>query len=118
MALDYSSGRNWAGIHWRSDAAASVSLGEAAAIAMLRDERATYREEFEGFSFMRFDGSRVTIESMQNRGAVFCRHAGLQQLHCRLDPLHQLRRGSRHAASPRPTRAETNPPRFCMLSAR
>ena len=68
MALDYSSGRNWAGIHWRSDAAASVSLGEAAAIAMLRDERATYREEFEGFSFMRFDGSRVTIESMQNRG--------------------------------------------------
>jgi hypothetical protein len=61
MALNYGGGRNWAGIHWRSDAAASMALGEEVAIAMLRDERATYREEFEGFSFTRFDGSRVTI---------------------------------------------------------
>ena len=61
MALNFGGGRNWAGIHWRSDAAASMAIGEAVAIAMLRDERTTYREAFDGFSFTRFDGSRVTV---------------------------------------------------------
>jgi hypothetical protein len=31
------------------------------AIGLLRDERTTLREAFDGFSFTRFDGSRVTI---------------------------------------------------------
>jgi hypothetical protein len=61
MAANFGFGRNWAGIHWRSDAAASMALGEAVAIAMLSDERAALREVFDGFSFTRFDGSRVTI---------------------------------------------------------
>jgi len=38
-----------------------MALGEEVAIGMLRDERMTLREPFEGFSFTRFDGSRVTI---------------------------------------------------------
>jgi len=46
---------------WRSDASASMALGEEVAIGMLRDERTTLRESFDGFSFTRFDGSRVTI---------------------------------------------------------
>ena len=54
-------GRNWAGIHWRSDGAASLPLAEEVAISMLREEKATYREMFDGFSFTRFDGTRVTI---------------------------------------------------------
>jgi hypothetical protein len=54
-------GRAWMGIHWWSDTAASMALGEEVAIALLRDERATYREAFDGFSFTRFDGSRITI---------------------------------------------------------
>ncbi|MGG5890944.1 hypothetical protein ACLF3G_28075 [Falsiroseomonas sp. HC035] len=61
MAANLAMGRNWMGIHWWSDAAASLALGEAVAIGVLRDERVTYREAFDGFSFTRFDGSRVTI---------------------------------------------------------
>jgi hypothetical protein len=61
LAVNFGFGRNWAGIHWRSDAAASMALGEEVAISMLRDERMTLREPFDGFSFTRFDGSRVTI---------------------------------------------------------
>jgi hypothetical protein len=61
LAVNLGFGRNWAGIHWRSDASASMAIGEEVAIGMLRDERTTLREPFDGFSFTRFDGSRVTI---------------------------------------------------------
>jgi len=61
LAVNFGFGRNWAGIHWRSDAAASMVLGEEVAIGLLRDERTTLRESFDGFSFTRFDGSRVTV---------------------------------------------------------
>ena len=61
MAVNYGGGRNWAGIHWRSDAAASMALGEEVAISLLRDTKMALRESFDGFSFTRFDGSCVTI---------------------------------------------------------
>lgn len=61
LALNYGTGRSWAGIHWRSDIAASVALGEEIAIGLLRDERATFRENFGGFAFTRFDGTRITV---------------------------------------------------------
>jgi hypothetical protein len=61
LAVNYVMGRNWAGIHWRSDGSASLALAEEVAISMLREEKATYREMFDGFSFARFDGTRVTI---------------------------------------------------------
>jgi hypothetical protein len=61
MATNFAMGRNWMGIHWWSDAAASLVIGEEVAIAILRDERQTYREAFDGFTFTRFDGRRVTI---------------------------------------------------------
>ncbi|WP_437780846.1 vanadium-dependent haloperoxidase [Sorangium sp. So ce1097] len=61
LATNYAFGRNWAGIHWRSDAAASLALGEEVAIRLLRDERRTFREPFEGFTFTRFDGTRITV---------------------------------------------------------
>ncbi|WP_437967969.1 vanadium-dependent haloperoxidase [Sorangium sp. So ce260] len=61
LATNYAFGRNWAGIHWRTDAAASLALGEQVAISLLRDERRTFREPFEGFTFTRFDGTRVTL---------------------------------------------------------
>ncbi|MBL6459416.1 hypothetical protein JMJ55_29305 [Belnapia sp. T6] len=59
LAMNLAMGRNWTGIHWWSDAAASMPLGEEVAIALLRDERMTLQEPFEGFSLTRFDGSRV-----------------------------------------------------------
>jgi hypothetical protein len=61
LATNLGQGRNWAGIHWRSDAAASLPQAEEVAITLLRDERATFREPFDGFAFSRFDGTRVTV---------------------------------------------------------
>jgi hypothetical protein len=61
LALNSGLGRNWAGIHWRTDAAAAFAAGEAVAIALLRNERATFREPFEGFTFTKFDGTRITV---------------------------------------------------------
>jgi len=61
LAWNYGIGRDWAGIHWRSDFSASLPLGEDVAISVLRDERLTYREPFDGFSFTRFDGTKITI---------------------------------------------------------
>jgi hypothetical protein len=61
LATNIGLGRNWAGIHWRSDAAASLPQAEEIAIALLRDERNVFREPFEGFKFTRFDGTLVEI---------------------------------------------------------
>ncbi|MEZ2143409.1 twin-arginine translocation pathway signal protein [Bradyrhizobium sp. DN5] len=61
LAWNYGIGRDWAGIHFRSDFSSSLALGEELAISILRDERLTFREPFEGFSFTRFDGSKVTV---------------------------------------------------------
>ncbi|OUL27345.1 twin-arginine translocation pathway signal protein [Nostoc sp. RF31YmG] len=61
LAANIGLGRDSAGIHWRTDAAASLALGEAIAIGILRDEKLTFREQFEGFTFTKFDGTKVTI---------------------------------------------------------
>jgi hypothetical protein len=37
-----------------------MAIGEEVAIALLRDERMTVHEPFDGFALTRFDGSRVT----------------------------------------------------------
>lgn len=61
LATNVGQGRNWAGIHFRSDAAASLPHSEEVAIALLRDERDSFREPFAGFEFTRFDGTKVRI---------------------------------------------------------
>ncbi|QMS87427.1 vanadium-dependent haloperoxidase [Nostoc edaphicum CCNP1411] len=61
LAANIGLGRNSAGIHWRTDAAASLALGEAIAIGILRDEKLTFRETFGGFTFTKFDGTKITI---------------------------------------------------------
>jgi hypothetical protein len=61
LASNIAMGRNFAGIHWRSDYAESLKLGEAVAISILRDQRLTYQEDFRGFTFTKFDGSTVTV---------------------------------------------------------
>jgi hypothetical protein len=50
-----------AGVHWRSDSAQGLLLGEAVTISVLRDQRATYNETFNGFTFTKFDGSSITV---------------------------------------------------------
>jgi len=61
LAYNIAIGRNFAGIHWRSDAEESLKLGEDVAIAFLREERACLPESFQGYSFTRFDGSCTTV---------------------------------------------------------
>ncbi|MEW6144888.1 MAG: vanadium-dependent haloperoxidase [Thermodesulfobacteriota bacterium] len=61
LASNVSQGRNIAGVHWRTDATEANLLGEAVAISILRDQRATYSEPFGGFTFTKFDGTTITV---------------------------------------------------------
>jgi hypothetical protein len=61
LADNVALGRNMAAVHWRSDAAQSLLLGESIAIGILRDQRATYNEPFSGFAFTKFDGTSITV---------------------------------------------------------
>ena len=61
IAANIAIGRNHAGVHWRSDYADSLLLGEGVAISILRDQKATYSESFNGYTFTKFDGSRITV---------------------------------------------------------
>jgi hypothetical protein len=61
LAWNVGMGRNFAGIHWRSDAAAGIELGERVAIEVLREVQLTGNEIFGGFNLRRFGGERVTI---------------------------------------------------------
>ncbi|KAF3885067.1 MULTISPECIES: vanadium-dependent haloperoxidase [Nostocales] len=61
FASNYVIGRNLGGIHWRSDGAAGLAVGEEIAISILRDERLGYNEKFDGFTFTKFDGTKVTV---------------------------------------------------------
>ncbi len=61
LASNIATGRNIAGVHWRSDAAESLRLGEALAISVLKDQRLLCNEDFDGFSLTKFDGTVVTV---------------------------------------------------------
>jgi hypothetical protein len=61
LASNIATGRNIAGVHWRSDAKASLHLGEEIAISLLRDQKALYNERYSGSTFTRFDGTKITI---------------------------------------------------------
>jgi hypothetical protein len=61
LASNVAFGRNFAGVHWRSDAVESMRLGEDGALRYLAEERLCFNERFDGFSLTRFDGSRVVI---------------------------------------------------------
>jgi hypothetical protein len=54
-------GRTTAGIHYRTDASAAIALGEAVAIGLLQDERATLAESFDGFLLTKFDGTEIVV---------------------------------------------------------
>jgi len=60
IAANVGIGRNHAAVHWRHDYADSLPLGEAVAISMLNNMGHNWNEPFEGFSFTKFNGTRVT----------------------------------------------------------
>jgi hypothetical protein len=61
VAANIAMGRNFAGVHWRSDATESLKLGEDVAIRYLTDEKPCFNETFSGFSITKFDGTQITI---------------------------------------------------------
>lgn len=60
LAANIGLGRDHAAVHWRYDYADSLPLGEAVAISMLRDMAHCWNEPFSGFSFTKFDGTKIT----------------------------------------------------------
>jgi membrane-associated phospholipid phosphatase len=62
LASNIGQARNFAGIHWRSDADWGMRLGEAVAISILRDQSNNYAgEDFDGFTISKFDGTIIKI---------------------------------------------------------
>lgn len=61
LATNISLGRNWAGIHYRSDGFYGMNLGEAAAIGLLHNYRHTFNESFKGFKITKFDGTTILV---------------------------------------------------------
>jgi membrane-associated phospholipid phosphatase len=65
LASNVATGRNIAGVHWRSDSIESMLLGERIAISIMRDQAAGYNETREGFykgqTFTKFDGTKATV---------------------------------------------------------
>lgn len=61
LAGNMAFGRNFAGIHWRSDGVEGLRLGEQVAIAVLEELRLTNPEPFSGYSLRCFDGRQVTV---------------------------------------------------------
>jgi membrane-associated phospholipid phosphatase len=62
LAFNVGIGRDYAGIHYRSDAEAGFMLGEQVAMAILQDMVNTYAETFTGFQFTLMDGTPVNIQ--------------------------------------------------------
>ena len=60
LAANISIGRNMGGVHWLTDYEASVRLGEAIAIGLLQEQKATYNED-SSLTLTKFDGSTIVI---------------------------------------------------------
>jgi len=61
LASNIAFGRNFAGIHWRSDGEQGMAVGEAVALAILGRVRATCSERPCSFTVTRFNGETVTV---------------------------------------------------------
>lgn len=61
LASNIATGRNMAGVHYRSDGGQGILLGEKVAIQFLKDVAATYNEDFAGYQLRKFDGTLVTV---------------------------------------------------------
>lgn len=57
IANNISLGRDTAGVHYRSDGADGLLVGEQQAIALLEDYSTALNEDFGGFSLTKFDGT-------------------------------------------------------------
>jgi len=63
LASNIALGRNMAGLHWRSDATDSLTLGEELAVRYLTEELTCFNEEPVKLTLTRFDGRTIAITS-------------------------------------------------------
>ncbi|MFY3740396.1 MAG: hypothetical protein HMLIMOIP_000834 [Candidatus Nitrosomirales archaeon] len=61
LASNIGFGRDFAGLHWRSDIIEGMKLGEEVSILVLAEMRLTFNENFGGFFLTKFDGTQITI---------------------------------------------------------
>lgn len=61
LAANISLGRDHAGVHYRSDGAQGMALGEQVAIDILNNESFLFNEDFEGFSLTMFNGQKIRV---------------------------------------------------------
>jgi len=61
LAVNIATGRDMAGIHFRSDCTEGLLLGEQVAISILNDWAYTNNINFAGFSLTKFDGTKITV---------------------------------------------------------
>lgn len=62
LAFEISMARDFAGVHYRSDAWNGMLLGETVAITILQDHARIYQEEdFEGYILTKLDGTKIKI---------------------------------------------------------
>jgi hypothetical protein len=60
LATNIAFGRNFGGVHFRSDGVAGMKLGEDVAIGILTDWKATFHEGFTA-TFTKLDGTTITL---------------------------------------------------------
>lgn len=61
LAGNIALGRDFAGVHFRSDGSEGLRLGESVAISVLEELHLAGNELFTGFSLRRFNGTRITV---------------------------------------------------------
>lgn len=61
LAGNIALGRNGAGVHYRSDAAAGLLLGEKVAINVLQNDGFLFHENFKGYCLTTFSGERIRV---------------------------------------------------------
>ena len=61
LASNIAFGRNFGGVHWKSDALESVLLGEKVAIELMRQRASTFPEDYD-VVFTKFNGEKVEIQ--------------------------------------------------------
>jgi len=61
LAANMSIGRNFAGVHWRSDAIEGILLGEKVALEYLRCSDFLWNESFAGSALVTFGGAQVVV---------------------------------------------------------
>jgi hypothetical protein len=60
LASNIATARDAAGVHWRTDFTEGVRLGEAVAIGILEEQKASFNEDF-SWTLRRFDGATITL---------------------------------------------------------